>query len=174
MQNETALNETPVHIRWMIKRDLPEVIDIENHAFEFPWSEDDFIDRLRKRNVIGMVAENDDDISGFMVYELKKESLYLINFAVHPDDRRAGVGRQMIRKIIGKLSPARRKTISLEVRETNFAAQMFFRANGFRCNATIRDRYDDTTEDAYIFVYDVDEPAAIITTKNRIKGQILE
>ncbi len=167
-------NETSPHIRWMIRRDIPEILDIEKLAFEFPWSEDDFIARLRVRNVIGMVAEDSDDVLGFFIYELRKETIHLINFAVHPDDRRAGVGRQMVRKLVSKLNPQRRKTISLEIRETNFAAQMFFRANGFRCDATIRDYYNDTTEDAYVFIFDVNEATPTATTKNRIKGQILE
>ena len=29
--------ETRVHIRWMIRRDMPEVLDIEAASFEFPW-----------------------------------------------------------------------------------------------------------------------------------------
>jgi len=44
-----------VHIRWMIRRDMPEVLDIESGSFEFPWSEEDFIRCLRQRNCIGMV-----------------------------------------------------------------------------------------------------------------------
>jgi ribosomal-protein-alanine N-acetyltransferase len=32
-----------VHIRWMIRRDMAEVLDIERGSFEFPWFEEDFI-----------------------------------------------------------------------------------------------------------------------------------
>ena len=63
-------NFSKVHIRWMIRRDMAEVLAIEADSFEYPWSEDDFIRCLRQRNVIGMVAELDDRIVGFMVYEL--------------------------------------------------------------------------------------------------------
>ena len=52
--------EIRVHIRWMIRRDMPEVLDVERSSFEFPWAEDDFIRCLRQRNCIGMVAEVDD------------------------------------------------------------------------------------------------------------------
>ena len=52
--------EINVHIRWMIRRDMPEVLGIENSSFEFSWSEDDFIRCLRQRNCIGMVAEYDE------------------------------------------------------------------------------------------------------------------
>ena len=56
----------------MIRRDMPEVIPIETASFEFPWSEDDFVRCLRQRNCIGMVAEMDDQVVGFMIYELHK------------------------------------------------------------------------------------------------------
>ena len=59
-----------VHIRWMIRRDMPEVLEIEQSSFEFPWTEEDFIRCLRQRNCIGMVAEYDEKVVGFMIYEL--------------------------------------------------------------------------------------------------------
>ena len=37
----------------MIRRDMPEVLDVENDGFEFPWSEDDFIRCLRQRTASG-------------------------------------------------------------------------------------------------------------------------
>ncbi len=142
-----------VHIRWMIRRDMPEVLEIETSSFEFPWSEDDFIRCLRQRNCIGMVAEHDEQVVGFMVYELHKDQLHILNFAVHRDFRRLGVGKQMVGKLISKLSHQRRSRILLEVRETNLPAQLFFRAMGFRAVSVLRDFYDDTTEDAYLMQY---------------------
>ena len=38
-----ATRRTRVHIRWMIRRDMPEVLEIERKSFEFPWFEEDFI-----------------------------------------------------------------------------------------------------------------------------------
>ena len=145
--------EVGVHIRWMIRRDMPTVLDIEADSFEFPWLEDDFIRCLRQRNCIGMVVELDDRVVGFMVYELSKTRLHMLNFAVAPEFRRFGVGSQMIRKLIGKLSAQRRSRIMLEVRETNLAAQLFFRENGFRAVSVLREYYEDTPEDAYLMQY---------------------
>ena len=142
-----------VHIRWMIRRDMPEVLGIESEGFEFPWSEDDFIRCLRQRNCIGMVAEHDERVVGFMIYELHKSRLHVLNFAVAAEFRRRGVGRQMAGKLIGKLSNQRRTRILLEVRETNLHAQVFFRSLGFRAVSVLRDFYDDTTEDAYLMQY---------------------
>lgn len=142
-----------IHIRWMIRRDMPEVLEIENQSFEFPWSEEDFIRCLRQRNCIGMVAESEERVVGFMIYELHKTRLHILNFAVHSDFRRRGVGTAMVNKLTTKLSHQRRNRILLEVRETNLSAQLFFRDSGFRAVSVLRDFYDDTTEDAYLMQY---------------------
>ena len=83
---------TGIHIRWMIRRDMPEVMRTERASFEYSWTEDDFLRCLRQRNCIGMVAEHGDIISGFMIYELHKTRLHVLNFAVHPSARRNGIG----------------------------------------------------------------------------------
>lgn len=143
----------PVHIRWMIRRDMREVLDIENASFEYPWSEDDFVRCLRQRNCIGMVAECHERVAGFMVYELHRNRLHVLNFAVHPDFRRRRVGAQMLQKLESKLIPNRRNKIMLETRETNLSGQLFFRAMDFRAIRVLHDFYDDTEEDAYLFCY---------------------
>jgi ribosomal-protein-alanine N-acetyltransferase len=145
--------QLPVHIRWMIRRDMPEVLAIEEQCFEFPWQEDDFIRCLRQRNCIGMVAEASERVVGFMIYELHKSRLHVLNFAVHEAQRRRGVGRQMSKKLISKLSHERRSRILLEIRETNLPGQLFFRQLGFRAVSVLRDFYEDTTEDAYLMQY---------------------
>ena len=129
------------------------MLEIERESFEFPWFEEDFIRCLRQRNCIGMVAEHDERVVGFMIYELHKTRLHILNFAVAPDVRRRRVGTQMIEKLIGKLSSQRRTRISLEVRETNLAAQLFFRASGFKATSVLREFYDDSPEDAYLMQY---------------------
>jgi [ribosomal protein S18]-alanine N-acetyltransferase len=151
--NATGKSALGVHIRWMIRRDMPEVIGIESQSFEFPWSEDDFLRCLRQRNCIGMVAEHSEKVVGFMIYELHKSRLHILNFAVHSHFRRRFVGQSMVRKLMAKLSPLRRSRIMLEVRETNLAAQLFFKNIGFKAISLLRDFYEDTTEDAYLMQY---------------------
>jgi ribosomal-protein-alanine N-acetyltransferase len=145
--------EARLHIRWMIRRDMAEVLEIESESFEFPWSEEEFIRCLRQRNCIGMVADCDDKVVGFMVYELHKTRLHILNFAVSQAWRRQGIGRKMAGKLVGKLSAQRRTRIVLEVRETNLDAQIFFRSQGFRAVNVLRDFYEDTTEDAYLMQF---------------------
>ena len=150
---ETKQASVSVHIRWMIRRDMASVLAIEASCFEYAWTEEDFIRCLRQRNCIGMVAEVDNQVVGFMIYELHKTRLHILNFAVDADHRRRGIGRSMLEKLLGKLSHERRNRIMLEVRETNLEAQLFFKTLGFRAISVLRDFYDDTIEDAYLMQY---------------------
>jgi [ribosomal protein S18]-alanine N-acetyltransferase len=153
MSGRTEKEQVRVHIRWMIRRDMPEVLETEQQSFEFPWSEEDFLRCLRQRNCIGMVAEHGEKVVGFMIYELHKAKLHILNFAVHSTWRRQGVGAQMVAKLISKLSSHRRTRITLEVRETNLAAQLFFRKQDFRALKVLRAYYEDSGEDAFLMQY---------------------
>jgi ribosomal-protein-alanine N-acetyltransferase len=151
--NRAEKEQVRVHIRWMIRRDMPEVLQIEQESFEYAWTEEDFLRCLRQRNCIGMVAEQGEKVVGFMIYELHKSKLHILNFAVSPGCRRAGVGAQMVSKLISKLSSHRRTRITLEVRETNLIAQLFFRAQGFKAVRVLRAYYEDSGEDAFQMQY---------------------
>ena len=149
----TEKTQLRVHIRWMIRRDMPEVLQTEQASFDFAWTEEDFLRCLRQRNCIGMVAEQGEKVVGFMIYELHKTKLHILNFAVQPTCRRVGVGAQMVAKLISKLSSHRRTRITLEVRETNLVAQLFFRAQDFRAVRVLRGYYEDSGEDAFLMQY---------------------
>jgi len=151
--NRAEKEQVRVHIRWMIRRDMPEVLQTEQESFEYSWTEEDFLRCLRQRNCIGMVAEQGEKVVGFMIYELHKNKLHILNFAVHPGCRRFGVGAQMVAKLISKLSSHRRTRITLEVRETNLGAQLFFQKQGFRALRVLRAFYEDSGEDAYLLQY---------------------
>ena len=146
--------ELDIEIRWAINRDTPTLLAIEAASFEDPWTEEELLRCLRQRNTIGMVAELDDDVVGFMIYELHKNSLHLASLAVDPQYRRRGIGRAMIRSLTGKIGLGSvRNRITLEVRESNLPAQLFFKSQGFRAVQVLRDFYENSTEDAYLMQY---------------------
>lgn len=143
-----------LQIRWSIRRDMPEILDIERRSFgSYAWDEETFAHVFRQRNCIGMVAEDldRDRIVGFMVYEFHRKNLNVLNFAVHPEERRRGVGSAMAYKLVTKLSPQRRTHITLAVRDSNLDAHLFWRACGFQAVDVLRGYYDDTSDDAYVF-----------------------
>lgn len=138
IRTQTAMK---ILTRWLIRRDLQTVLDIDRDSFWEPWGEDAFLEKLRQRNCIGMVAvqgeKKNEKIVGFMVYELWKEKLVLLRLAVHPEHRRQGVGRAMLDRLVAKLSLQRRHEAWFEVPEENLAAQLWLRACGWRCQATV-------------------------------------
>lgn len=145
--------ELCVQVRWMLRRDLNEVLAIEQASFDFAWTEEDFLSCLRQRNCIGIVVEHDKKVAGFMIYELHKNKLHILNFAVHPHFRRQRVGSAMVEKLINNLSQLRRREIMLELRETNMQAQFFFQKQGFKAVSILRKHYEDSDEDAYVMQY---------------------
>ncbi len=144
------INQISAHIRWMVRRDMPEVLAIE---YEYPWCEEDFLRCLRQHNCIGMVVEHNDNIIGFVIYELNHNKINILNLAIHPEFRHRGVGRIIIYKLIGKLSCHRRNQITISLRETALGAQLFLRGLGFRATEVIRGYYPNTEEDAYLMCY---------------------
>jgi ribosomal-protein-alanine N-acetyltransferase len=137
----------------MVRRDFNEVTAIENSCFEFPWREDDFQVCLKQRNCIGMVAELDNKVVGFMIYETPKNRIHLLNIATAPEFQKQGVATQMIQKLISKLTNQGRTRITMEVRESNLQALVFFRSRGFRATGVLRCFYEETNDDAYIMQY---------------------
>lgn len=162
-----------VNTRWMIRRDIPDVLAIEQASFEYPWSEDDLLCCLRQENCVGRVATLNKEVVGFMVYIYRShdDEIGLLNLAVDPQFRRLRVGAQMIGVLKDRLSHRKADGISLEVRETNLAAQLFFNSMGFRAISVIRDRYDDTDEDAYVMMYRLQLPTTL-KGENRISEHL--
>lgn len=145
--------EPETQIRWMIRRDMTHALRIESASFDCPWSEHDLISMLRNRNCIGCVAEQGEQILGYMVYELGDKYLHLHRCAVCPDHRRKRVGTLLVKHLQNKLSPRRRNRLDVMVRETNLDAQLFFKNMGFRGKTVFRNAYSDTSEDAYLMRY---------------------
>ncbi len=160
-----------VQIRWLIRRDMAEVLRIEQASAPNPWNDEDFLCCLRQRNCIGMVAEHNHRILGFMIYELHKSRLHILNFAVAPELRRHGIGTQMVTRLVDKLSQQRRSEILIEIREGNLDAQLFFKDQAFKAVCVLRRHFDDTEEDAYIMRFQLNAESleeATFAPRNRI------
>ena len=97
---------------------MDEVLRIERASFEKPWTEEEFLCCLRQRNCIGGVVEDVScDVRGFMIYELHRSTLRILNLAVDPSCRGLGYGRMMVERLINKLHQQRRREIVLEIRK---------------------------------------------------------
>lgn len=150
-QRKPIAEQAPPHIRWLIRRDTREVVNIDELSHELGWTEEDFVRLLRERNVIGVVAERGDNVVGFMLYGLYPNRLEVMRFAVHPDVRFQGIGRLMVEKLRGKLAPQRRNKILVDVDERCLGEQLFLKRCGFRAVDVLRGDAFDTYRFRYSF-----------------------
>lgn len=163
-----------VHVRWMIRRDMSEVLDIENGCCDEDsyygdvWTEGDYVRALRQRNCHGHVSEFDEKIIGFMIIELHKKRFDIVRFAVDPEYLHRNVGTQMIERLKKKLVSGRRKEIRILVRESSLLAQKFLRHCDFKAVKILRNycSTDNGFEDAYMMKYKCDQVAVV--RQNRI------
>lgn len=125
--------------RRMIRTDLPAVLRIEAASYPEPWSEAVLLCWARERNHIGMVAETERGVAGFVLYEMRPTTLWVVSLAVHPDYRRQGVGAAIVRKLVEKCATMRREAVRCVVRDENEAAQFFFRACRFKATKFLPD-----------------------------------
>lgn len=126
--------QTTVHVRWCIRRDTPEIMAIEQDAFgAAAWDETRFIDHLRSRNCICLVAEHPKAglILGYMIYELHKWWFSLTRLAVSPWWWRAGIGSQLVAKLQAKCG-RQRPVIDAIVTDENIELLCLLRSRGFK------------------------------------------
>ena len=154
----SIISTNRAHIRWMIRADFPEVLAIENETepvLSFRWDESVLLHALRERNVVGMVADLDHLIAGYMIYSLDKHSINILKFAVSPSCQRRGIGEAMAVKMERKLEPGRRTLITTTICERRIPAICFARAMGWRATGIVKGGYGE--DDGYIFEYRIDE-----------------
>lgn len=141
-----------LHVRWMIRRDMAEVLAIESEVFQpCHWDENEFIRRLRKRNCIGLIVEDRDtrELLGYTVYDLYKNRIEIENLAVKESARHEGVARAIITKMKAKLSTQRRRKLRALIREDNLDALLAFKALGFQAKQIERRPYENDDRDGY-------------------------
>jgi len=169
-QEQAALHHHIRHPDFQKTSDMGKILDIEDKCSQSPWNEEDFTQELRPRNCMAMVAEQgDDNVTGFIIYTVDKGHINIIKLAVHPDHQKTGVGKAMIDTLQNKLS--HQNQITLEVRETNLAAQLFFKSIGFKAISVERNFYEDTGEDAYLMQREY-EPAPTPEQRKKINNRI--
>jgi len=141
-----------VHVRWLTEKDLDAVYDLEQKCSEKPWGPIEFANILMHSNCVGVVVEYQSEIIGYLIYEAQEKSIDISNIAVHPQFRRKGVASQMVARLACRLIHGARRALTLSVRESNLAAQLFFRSLGFKA-VSIKRANQEMDEDSYVMQY---------------------
>lgn len=99
---------------------------------------------------VGLVAEADAEIAGFLVAALIPPSAELESIAVAPQFQRMGVARELLRRLLVEIASHQCSEILLEVRPSNQAGVAFYEALGFEENGRRPGYYADPVEDAIL------------------------
>jgi ribosomal-protein-alanine N-acetyltransferase len=147
--------ETP---RWAAMResDLAEVVAIEDSAYTHPWSKGNFADSLHSGYICRTLREN-GALIGYFVVLVAAEEAHLLNLTVAPSRHRRGYGRALLGEAMALARERGARSLFLEVRPSNLAAQALYERLGFRRIAVRRGYYParEGREDALVLVLDL-------------------
>ncbi len=82
--------------------DIPAALEIELASFDHPWRQADYVRTLYLANCRGLVANRNERMAGFVVYQMQNDQLHILNLAVHPASRRQGIARSLIYNLLSR------------------------------------------------------------------------
>jgi ribosomal-protein-alanine N-acetyltransferase len=147
-----VLSPAEENFRQMCKDDLPDVMAIENLAYQFPWTENIFADCMRAGYEC-WVIESESTIIGYMVFMLVAGECHLLNLCVHPNLQGQGYGRHALNKMCNVASEKQNTLVFLEVRPSNYGAINLYESAGFNQMGRRKNYYpsEKGREDAILF-----------------------
>ena len=131
--------------------DIPQVHEIERLSFRTPWPSYAFEQELQGNRLARyLVARAGDRIVGFAGVWLMVDEAHVTTFAIHPDWRRQGIGRQLLLNLVELSITIGARRMTLEVRASNDVAQSLYRSFGFEVAGRRPRYYTDDGEDALV------------------------
>ncbi len=131
---------------------LDEVLALEQICFpKDPWSRPSFENELHNPLSCFLTAKSEKTgkIIGYGGVWFLYDVGNITKLAVHPEYRRERIGRQLLDALISACQGRKMTAVTLEVRQSNLAAQKLYASEGF-ISCGIRKRYYQGTEDAVI------------------------
>jgi ribosomal-protein-alanine N-acetyltransferase len=139
------------------RSDLPEIIAIERQSFSQPWSRALFQEELAKLPPTLYVFRSTPagPVEGYLCFWTVADELQLINIAVHPERRQAGLGRRMMEFLLQEARRRQAEKIFLEVRPSNRPARGLYTRMGFQMLYRRPRYYEPEGEDALVMALTV-------------------
>ena len=134
----------------VVAEDLPEILAIETASFPLPLTENLLRMELNLHIANFYAVRWQEKIVGYVDYWRIAGEVHVITIAVHPDFRTQHIGSRLMEIMIGDAKEHGDKVISLDVRQSNSAAQGLYKKFGFQ-QAGLRSRYyQDNQEDGLV------------------------
>ena len=147
-----------LRIEKLRRRDLRQLLRIENRVFPEPWTPAVFTSELAlRKGRLYRAAWDGGAMAGYIGFLMVDEEAHMTTIATAPAYQRNGVAIAMIVDALHTLRAGGVRHISLEVAANNRPAQALYRRFGFAPVSVRKNYYPVTGQDALVmWVYDVD------------------
>ena len=129
---------------------ISEIARLEIVCFSEPWSEKSLSEELENENSHFLAAVSDNLLGYIGVQEICGEA-YITNVAVFGEYRNCGIGRALLKAACNGAKERNCEFITLEVRESNFAAIALYESEGFEKAGLRKNFYSDPSENGIIY-----------------------
>lgn len=148
-----------LHLRPLKNKDLPDVLQIEEKVYGFPWSEQIFKDCLAMGYSSWSLRDN-GRLIGYAIVSIAVGEAHILNICVDPDKQNSGFGRLFLAELFSVAKHQGAERIFLEVRPGNKAAVSLYEKIGFKQIGRRKGYYPagEGREDALVYSYDLTSP----------------
>ena len=126
------------------------VAALEKICFSDPWSENSVASELKNQLALWLVAEENEQVAGYIGSQTCGDETDMMNVAVHPDFRRKGIAEALVNTLVEELKAIDSHCLMLEVRASNVPAISLYEKLGFREVGRRKNYYRNPREDALI------------------------
>lgn len=132
--------------------DLDGVLAIEHASFNNPTSREWYEGELGRPDVcfLYVLRLPARRVAGFCAFWRVADQIHINNFAIHPEHRGQGWGRQLLGEVLAAAEAMGAPNATLEVRRSNTAAQRLYESAGFEVTAVRPNYYTQPIEDALV------------------------
>ena len=143
--------DPPLNLRDLSEKDVPLLKQIEENAYDFGWSEGNFVDALNE-NYIAKALINNSVMVGYYFWQKVLDECHLLNFTIASERQRRGLGNWMLSQLLISLKTKKITAIYLEVRPSNDTAITLYSKFGFSIIGRRKNYYPGkgSREDAFV------------------------
>ena len=130
--------------------DLEAVTRIDRRCFPSPWLPTSYLVELSNRAACYLVARSGQDVVGYAGLWVIMDEAHITTLAVDPEQQRRKIGEKMLLAVLDEAILRGASHVTLEVRESNRAAQNLYCKYGFYNAAIRKSYYMDNGENALV------------------------
>ncbi len=147
MGEETA---TTINFREMTAADIPAIVGVEAQSFYDAWNENMLLNEINNSLTTYLVMEEQGKLVGYAGFWLVAGEAQVTRVAVVEAERGQGYGTRLTAALVNKAWELGADAVTLEVRESNIAAQKAYLTCGFASEGIRPNYYEDNHENAVI------------------------